>query len=334
MRVPRSLALLAAITALVAVPAPPAQAASAKVAALQVALRADGLYPHAVDGIMGPWTRRGVRRFQRRHDLAVDGIAGQKTRRKMGWRGRPPLGSRAMRLRDRGWDVAALQFLVRSRGFGPGRLDGVFGRRTSNAVLRYQRSAGLAADGLAGPATLRALRGPRVVVDPGGPVRFLRPLNAPIGDGFGWVSGRNHTGLDFPAPMGTPVGAAGRGVVAVAGWNSGGYGNLVVVKHRLGFETWYAHLSHIAAFAGERVTGGSRIGRVGSTGRSTGPHLHFEVRRFGTPINPIPRLLSTVAARLDLELLDEGRPLSCRPNADAHGSRDLEPPVARLGRCP
>ncbi len=86
------------------------------------------------------------------------------------------------------------------------------------------------------------------------------------------------------------MGAAGRGVTQFAGWNSGGYGNLVIVQHRLGFQTWYAHLSRATSYPGEVVTGGTRIGYVGSTGHSTGPHLHFEVRLNGTPINPLPRL--------------------------------------------
>ena len=93
------------------------------------------------------------------------------------------------------------------------------------------------------------------------------------------------------------MGAAGRGVTAFAGWNSGGYGNLVIVQHRLGFQTWYAHLSRVTTYPGEAVTGGTRIGYVGSTGHSTGPHLHFEVRQNGTPINPMPRLLGRAAGR-------------------------------------
>jgi hypothetical protein len=85
--------------------------------------------------------------------------------------------------------------------------------------------------------------------------------------------------------------------VRFAGFNSGGYGNLVVVGHRLGFETWYAHLSRIAVSVGQSVVGGSRIGYIGATGRATGPHLHFEVRHAGIPVNPAPFLLSAVAAR-------------------------------------
>lgn len=70
-----------------------------------------------------------------------------------------------------------------------------------------------------------------------------------------------------------------------------------MIQHRLGFTTWYAHLSSITTWVGERVVGGARIGDVGSTGYSTGPHLHFEVRRYDTPVNPVPLLLSAVASR-------------------------------------
>lgn len=120
-------------------------------------------------------------------------------------------------------------------------------------------------------------------------------------------------------------------MVASAGWNSGGYGKLVVVRHRLGFESWYAHLSRIAVAEGKAVVGGSRIGYVGSIERSTGPHLHFEVRHFGTPIDPVPRLLLLPTA-WPRESADA--PLICRPNADAWGSRDTDPPFPRYGRCP
>jgi murein DD-endopeptidase MepM/ murein hydrolase activator NlpD len=235
-----------------------------------------------------------------------------------------------MRVGHRGWDVAALQFLLSSRGYAPG-LDGGFGPNTDMAVRRLQRSAGLTVDGAAGPATLNALRRGRVFTAPSGPVWFLRPVTGPITDRFGWINGRRHTGIDFPAPSGTPVGAAGRGVVAFAGWNTGGYGYLVVVRHRLGFETWYAHLSGIVARLGEAVVGGSRVGYIGSTGRSTGPHLHFEARRFGTPIDPLRRLLAATATSLKR---GSRRRLVCRPNADARSRRDVDPPVARIGRCP
>jgi murein DD-endopeptidase MepM/ murein hydrolase activator NlpD len=129
-------------------------------------------------------------------------------------------------------------------------------------------------------------------------VRFLRPVAGPMGDGFGVNRGDHlHSGIDFPVPEGTPVGAAGVGTVIFAGYNTGGYGNLVVIQHRLGYTSWYAHLSSIVVASGQAVDGGTRIGYVGSTGNSTGPHLHFEVRRYDTPINPAPLLLPTVAGR-------------------------------------
>jgi murein DD-endopeptidase MepM/ murein hydrolase activator NlpD len=123
-------------------------------------------------------------------------------------------------------------------------------------------------------------------------VRFLRPVPGAIGDGFGYPGGRRHDGVDFPEPYGTPIGAAGVGTVTFAGWNSGGYGNLTVIQHRLGYQTWYAHQSSILVHVGQHVAGGTKIGRVGSTGHSTGPHLHFEVRHNGVPVNPVPYLLS------------------------------------------
>jgi murein DD-endopeptidase MepM/ murein hydrolase activator NlpD len=112
----------------------------------------------------------------------------------------------------------------------------------------------------------------------------------PVGDGFGPRGTGFHPGLDFPAPAGTPVAAAGRGCVSFAGWNPGGYGNLVIVDHRLGMTSWYAHLSSIAVRRGTCVVAGSRIGRVGSTGYSTGPHLHFELRVRGAAVNPLSGL--------------------------------------------
>jgi peptidoglycan hydrolase-like protein with peptidoglycan-binding domain len=296
MRPIRGIGASALIVIALAAPAR-ADAPPANVAALQAALKALHLYAGHVDGLKGPLTRHGVIAFQRRRGLPVDGIAGPLTRRALGWRGRPGLGSRTMRPGDRGWDVAALQFLLQRAGHGPGRADGLFGPLTRGAVLRAQRAAGIGVDGLAGPATIGALRHGSEAPD--GPMRFLRPVAGPIGDGFGAPrgGGRRHDGLDFPVPYGTRVGAAGRGTTIYADYNYGGYGNLVVVQHRLGFTTWYAHLSSITSWVGEQVVGGTRIGYVGSTGYSTGPHLHFEVRRYDTPIDPVPLLLSAVASR-------------------------------------
>lgn len=297
MRPIRGVGAVALIAVAIAVPSRPADARPANVAALQAALKALHLYGGYVDGIKGPLTRRGLVSFQRRRGLKVDGIAGPQTRRALGWRGRPRLGSRVMGLGNRGWDVAALQFLLQRAGHGPGRADGLFGPLTREAVQRAQRAAHIRVDGLAGPATIGSLR--QGSEPSAGPVQFLRPVPGPIGDGFGAPrgEGRQHQGLDFPVAYGTRVGAAGRGTTIYAAYNHGGYGNLVVIQHRLGFTTWYAHLSSITSWVGEQVVGGTRIGYVGSTGYSTGPHLHFEVRRYDTPIDPVP-LLSTIAARL------------------------------------
>jgi murein DD-endopeptidase MepM/ murein hydrolase activator NlpD len=245
-----------------------------------------------------------VRVFQKAHHLPVDGIVGPNTRRALGSRGAPGFGARTMRRGQRGWDVAALQFLLSRRGYSLGSVDGGFGSGTDSALRRFQRSSGLHADGRAGAVTLRALAHGRSGSSSGssgstgragGPVRFLRPVSAPITSPFGMRWGRPHQGIDFGAAAGTPIHAAGVGTVVSAGWNSGGYGNLVVVQHRLGFQTYYAHQSRVAVHAGQSVGGGTLIGYVGSTGHATGAHLHFEVRHNGVPINPVPYLLSRVA---------------------------------------
>jgi hypothetical protein len=275
----------AAIAAALFAPAS-AEAVSSRVAALQTALRAEGLYHGDTDGIDGPQTRSGVRRLQARHGLAVDGVAGPRTRRALGRRGRPSLGSRPLRRGARGWDVAALQFLLARHGFPSGPVDGGLGPRTAAALARFQLWAGLGVDGVAGAATLAALRRspPRSVL------RFAWPLGGPVGERFGPRGARFHTGIDLPAAAGTPVAAAGYGCVESAGWDAGGYGNLVVVRHRLGMTSWYAHLRAIAVRPGACIGAGAPIGTVGSTGRSTGPHLHFELRLCGAAVDPLSGL--------------------------------------------
>jgi murein DD-endopeptidase MepM/ murein hydrolase activator NlpD len=94
-----------------------------------------------------------------------------------------------------------------------------------------------------------------------------------------------HSGDDIAAPSGTEVVAPADGVVTLAGEN-GGYGNCVILEHRPGLTTVFGHLSSVLVHGGDRVVRGQRIGRVGSTGRSTGPHLHYEVRQNGVPLNP------------------------------------------------
>jgi murein DD-endopeptidase MepM/ murein hydrolase activator NlpD len=260
---------------------PAARASDAGVAALQTALFARGLYGATVDGISGPATTAAVRRLQARDGLAVDGVAGPATRRALGWRGRPRLGSRPVIGGRRGWDVAELQFMLARAGFPSGPFDGDAGPRFDVALRRFQAWAGIGADGVAGARTIASLQRPA----PRSPLRFLAPVSAPIGDGFGPRANAFHTGVDFLAGAGTPVSAAGAGCVQFTGWDDG-YGQLVVIGHTLGVTTWYAHLSRIDTRRGACVAAGARIGLVGATGRATGPHLHFEVRVRGAATDP------------------------------------------------
>jgi murein DD-endopeptidase MepM/ murein hydrolase activator NlpD len=267
--------------------APPATAQQAgggsasDAAALQVALRARGLYAGAVDGIAGPGTSAAVRALQSRAGLAVDGVAGPATRRALGWRGRPSLGARGVSAGMRGWDVAAVQWLLARAGFPSGPFDGRAGPRFAAALVRFQAWAGLASDGVAGPATIARLRSP----PPRSPLALRAPVAAIATDGFGSRGGAFHAGIDFPAATGTPVTAAAAGCVTFAGVNDG-YGRLVVLRHAAGVTTWYAHLSRIDVRPGACVGAGARVGAVGATGRATGPHLHFEVRLRGAATDP------------------------------------------------
>ena len=104
--------------------------------------------------------------------------------------------------------------------------------------------------------------------------------------GFGPRWGRLHAGTDFAAPIGTPIYATADGVVTDAGWSSG-YGRLIKIRHDFGIETRYAHLNSMDVRVGQRVSRGERIGAMGNSGRSTGPHLHYEVRVNGNPVNPM-----------------------------------------------
>jgi len=102
-----------------------------------------------------------------------------------------------------------------------------------------------------------------------------------------------HPGIDLAGSIGTPIYATADGMVTNAGYNNGGYGNLIKIDHGRGIETRYGHLSAIIVSSGQRVTRGQLIGKMGSTGRSTGSHLHYEVRIDGRPVNPIPFMKST-----------------------------------------
>lgn len=118
------------------------------------------------------------------------------------------------------------------------------------------------------------------------------PLAMPVKSAFRYTSpfgrrwGRAHEGIDMAGPVGTPIYSTGDGVVIFAGWQSG-YGNLIKIQHELGTETRYGHLSKIRVKVGQKVSRGSKIGDMGNTGRSTGSHLHYEVRVNGRAVNPM-----------------------------------------------
>lgn len=114
-----------------------------------------------------------------------------------------------------------------------------------------------------------------------------------IASGFGYridpiyKTTKMHAGIDFTAPQGTPIYATANGTVKVAGRSDGGYGNHVVINHGYGYETLYGHMFRVKARAGEKIQRGEVIGYVGSTGKSTGPHCHYEVHKNGQKIDPV-----------------------------------------------
>lgn len=151
------------------------------------------------------------------------------------------------------------------------------------AFIQAEQAARAAEAGGLSPASATSAQG------------FVRPVNARVNSPFGYrvhpIFGtrRLHAGLDIAAPSGTPIQAAKAGVVIHAGWR-GGYGNTVMVEHEGGVVTLYAHQTKTAVSPGQTVLAGDVIGYVGSTGNSTGPHLHFEVRIGGQPVDPAPYL--------------------------------------------
>ena len=169
--------------------------------------------------------------------------------------------------------------------------EGLINRLTQDRAALEAAEAQLARDS----ESIAALIRQKVAASTGvvrGTGRFIYPVNGPITSGFGnrrhpiLGTNRFHAGVDFGASQGTTIHAADSGRVIVAGW-SGGYGRTVVIDHGGGITTLYGHASRLFVTVGQNVAQGQAIAAVGSTGLSTGPHLHFEVRQNGNPINPM-----------------------------------------------
>ncbi|MDD4569230.1 MAG: peptidoglycan DD-metalloendopeptidase family protein [Tepidanaerobacteraceae bacterium] len=139
------------------------------------------------------------------------------------------------------------------------------------------------------PVTRVVARGTKAEVAFRGSGRFLWPTVGQITSPFGRRGREFHTGIDIDQSKGAPVRASNAGTVTFAGWR-GGYGNLVIINHGGGFETYYAHNSSISVSVGQQVEKSQQIAKVGSTGRSSGPHVHFEIRVNGSPVNPLDYL--------------------------------------------
>ncbi|NPV69812.1 MAG: M23 family metallopeptidase [Firmicutes bacterium] len=148
------------------------------------------------------------------------------------------------------------------------------------------RIANEGSEGVAGAQLVHKAGGKEAAWNPfTAPISLAIPVAGAISSEYGFRWGRLHEGIDIASSYGHPVRAAAAGVVRYAGYR-GTYGKLVVLRHEQNTETYYGHLSQIMVKAGQKVEKGSVIGRVGSTGLSTGPHLHFEVRVRGRPLDP------------------------------------------------
>lgn len=205
--------------------------------------------------------------------------------------------------------VRRVQERLRDLGFNPGTIDNAFGQNTSRAIAAFQTSRNIPATGLLDEQTGSALfsnaasnpprPAPNQPTPPTSPpstdraIPHGRPTQGTITSEFNPsrrhpITGaiRAHNGIDIGAPTGTRVNATADGVVRVPAFDSDGYGNWIEIDHGNGYKTRYAHLSEVNVRDGERVTANQKIGEVGSTGDSTGAHLHYEVRRNGQAVNP------------------------------------------------
>ena len=209
MRFRAFLALLVLLAALTYAPVGAAMGSSS-VAALQVVLFNRGIYRGTIDGVKGPMTTAAIRRFQQRPGLMADGIVGRMTLRALGRYARYHLGERMIVDGMWGWDVAALQFRLAWHGFPSGPMDARFGTRTGAALFLFQRWRGIGADGVAGPVSVRALRGPL----PRSRLSFAWPIRA----GSGTASAPAAT-ASIPASTSPPPGTRRCVLPGAAAWS-------------------------------------------------------------------------------------------------------------------
>jgi hypothetical protein len=171
------------------------------------------------------------------------------------------------------------------------------------------------------------------IVIPDLTVLSIEPVAHTESSGFGWRDdpirhNRSfHSGTDFRGKPGTPVVAAGDGIVTFCG-RLGGYGNVIDINHGGGVITRYAHLRKIETTRDTAITAGERIGQLGSTGRTTGPHLHFEVRLDGAPVSPITAL-AVAAMQRESPLAGRLAALSLSPELQSKEESDVDPPKQR-----
>jgi murein DD-endopeptidase MepM/ murein hydrolase activator NlpD len=246
-------------------------------------------------GVFGPQTEAAVKAFQSANRLSPSGVVDFATQNAMN-----SIISGVKR-GDTGNVVEGLQNRLVELGYmtkaqvDTGR--GTFGPQTEAALKRFQADNNIQQTGVLGAQTYRALQTARAG-DVGAPadgssVPLGRPAEGPITSPFGMrihpVTGqrRMHNGIDIGAPTGTRVQTTAPGrVIHADNGDNGGFGKLVIVDHGNGYQTYYAHLSEINVRVGDTVADNQKIGEVGSTGRSTGPHLHYEVRLNGEPQDP------------------------------------------------